>query len=235
MKLDCYLIDDELHAVDLLRSFINQTPGLVLAGQATRPLLALDEIRQLRPAVTFVDVDMPELSGLDLAGLINSFTKVVFTTSFREFGPEAFERDAVDYLLKPITYPRFLQCIEKLRRLAPAAEPAYFLVKTGTKGVLQKIMTADINYISGLAAYVEIHLTVGKIVTYLSFSELLEQLPPARFSRIHKSFIVNHDYITAIDGGQVRLKGGQSLNIGRTYQAAFFEKLGSALLISRRP
>ena len=102
MNLSCYVIDDEFHALELLIAFIAKTPGLELAGASTKPLAALPEIQNHPPDITFLDVDMPDLSGLDLAGLINRQTTVVFTTSYREFAPEAFEKEASDYLLKPI-------------------------------------------------------------------------------------------------------------------------------------
>ncbi len=233
MNLTCYLIDDESHALDLLRDYIAQTPGLKLAGAGTRPLAALNEIQELRPDVTFMDVDMPELSGLDLAELVRNSTMVVFTTSYREFGPEAYERDALDYLLKPISYPRFLKCLEKLKhREVPS--PDHFYVKTGAKGVLQKIVIRDISYVSGLGAYMELHTTGGKVVTHGSLTELANRLPGATFSRIHKSYLVNHDHLLAIDGGQVKLAGGTCLTIGRAYRASFFEKIDPALLISQR-
>jgi two-component system LytT family response regulator len=236
MSLSCYIIDDEFHAVELLRSFVEKTPGLELAGTSTKPPAALQAVRELSPAVVFLDVDMPDLSGLDLAGMISRDTTVVFTTSYREFAPEAFEKDAADYLLKPIGYARFLSCIEKIRRKNPDVLPAkrFFLVKTGTKGSLARIDPNELIYISGLEAYVELHLRDKKLVTYIGLAELLEQLPAATFSRIHKSYVVNHDFITGIESGQVLLPGPVRLTIGRAYREEFFRKLAPALLISKR-
>jgi two-component system LytT family response regulator len=234
MILDCYILDDERHAVELLQTYVEQTAGLRLAGSSTKPLEALTAIPALRPAITFADVDMPELSGLDLAGRVAGITAIVFTTAYREFAPEAFEKDAVDYLLKPISYARFLSCIDRVKRKITVDSAAHFMVKTGARGALARIAVDDITYIAGLSAYIEIHLAVNKIVTYLSLAELLEQLPPDRFSRIHKSFIVAHDRIKLIADGQVKLVNGDSLPIGRVYRRAFYDKLERSLLVSRR-
>jgi two-component system LytT family response regulator len=232
MSLSCYILDDELHAVELLADYVEKTPGLELTGRSTRPLEALGEIRAMSPKIVFLDVDMPDLSGLDLAGLIGSETRIVFTTSYREFGPEAFERNAADYLLKPFGYARFLTAVEKLRAAIPV-KPAYFLVKTGTKGSLTRVDTADLVYVSGLEAYIELHLQNRKLVTYMGLAELLEQLP-AHFSRIHKSFVINDNFLTGIENGQVLLPGSVRLTIGRAYREAFLDKLAPALLLSKR-
>lgn len=235
MSLSCYILDDESHAVELLRAFVEKTPGLTLAGTSTQPLVALQAIREQSPAIVFLDVDMPDLSGLELAGIIGRQATIVFTTSYREFASEAFEKDAADYLLKPIGYARFLACIEKIRRQLPAAGPqSFFLVKTGTRGSLTRINPGELVYISGLEAYVELHLRDKKLVTYMGLAELLEQLPAAHFSRIHKSYVVNHAFITGIDNGQVLLPGPVRLTIGRAYREEFYQKLAPALLISKR-
>jgi two-component system LytT family response regulator len=235
MSLSCYIIDDESHAVEHLRALVNKTPGLDLLGSFTSSLTALEELSGKGMAdIIFSDIDMPDLNGLDLAGLIGRDSRVVFTTSYREFAPEAFELAAADYLLKPITYPRFLNCIDKIRRTGnPAAGPKSFFIKTGTRSLLTRIGPEEILYIAGLEAYVEIYLKNQKLVTYIGLAEVLDRLP-SNFSRIHKSYIVNDDFITGIDHDQVLLPGNIRLTIGRAYKEAFYKKIGPSLLISKR-
>jgi DNA-binding LytR/AlgR family response regulator len=239
MNLTCYVIDDEYHAIQQLTDYISKTPGLTLAGSTTHPLTALQVISEGPPvALTFLDIDMPELSGLDLAGMIRSKTTIVITTAYREYGPEAFEKNAADYLLKPISYERFLTCIQKIKDRQPASgeQPDFFFVKSDIKGKILKVSIPEIRYITSLDNYVEIHLQneKEKVIAYLTLSELLEKLPPGQFYRIHKSVIVAHRYIASIDHFQVRLHDQTILPVGKVYSAAFLEQMQAVLLISKR-
>src|SRR6476620_4809192 len=111
----CYIVDDESHAVETLSAYIERVPGLSLIGSATNPLIALEEISgTVHPDITFLDVDMPQLSGIELAGLINDRTKVIFTTAFSDYAVAAFEKNASDYMLKPISFERFLTSVKKV-------------------------------------------------------------------------------------------------------------------------
>jgi two-component system LytT family response regulator len=237
MNLTCYVIDDEFHAIELLTNYINKTPGLTLSGSATHPLTALQAINEGPPvSLTFLDIDMPDVSGLDLAGMIRSKTTVVFTTSYREYGPEAFERNAADYLLKPISYERFLSCIEKIKdgQKAAGKQKDFFFVKSDIKGKIVKVFIPGIRYITSLDNYVEIHLEKEKIIAYLTISELLGELPPGQFSRIQKSVVVAHQYIASVEHFHVRLQDQTVLPVGKIYSAAFLEQMRSVLLISKR-
>lgn len=236
MDLTCYIIDDEHHAIAHLEHLIEQTVGLTLAGSSAYPLNALKEIENLKPDISFIDIDMPGLSGIDLAGMVAACTHVIFTTAFREFGPEAYEKCAVDYLLKPVTYPRFWQSLEKVKQLGHSTNtsPDHFFIKTGVKGVLQRIAVQQLVYISGLSAYVELHQEREKLISYLSLQELGERLPPNSFLRIHKSYIVNRNFIQSVEGRQVRLTTGLYLPVGRSYQTTFEQYIQQHLLISKR-
>ncbi|WP_428331592.1 LytR/AlgR family response regulator transcription factor [Mucilaginibacter sp.] len=240
MNYTCYIIDDENHALELLRDYIEKTPGLTLAGTATNPLVALQEIAALRPALAFVDVDMPEMSGMQVAELINKYLKVVFTTSFRDYALEAFEKEAADYLLKPISYEKFLKCIQKIRSqsatvsTAERTERATFFIKTGTKGKLLQIDLNEIIYVAAASNYIDIYTTGQQIVAYLTLRELLEILPAAGFSQIHRSYIVNHAFIHSLEVGQVRMCNQAELPIGRSYREGFQDKMNLRTLISKR-
>jgi len=231
MKTTCYIVDDEAHAIALLRNYIERTPGWSLIGSNTNPLQALEELNRLSaPDLIFLDVDMPELNGLQFAGLVKNRSTVVFTTAYREYALEAFESEAADYLLKPIQYERFLRCLQKFRRLLPpaatgtATEVSSFFVKTGIKGKHQRVSIADIRYLEAADNYLIIHLADEKLITHLTMREVSRFLSQAAFSRIHKSFIINDNYIRAIEPGQVRLSSQQCLPIGPAFRQAFLLK-----------
>lgn len=240
MNLTCYIIDDEYHSVEILEKYINQTPGLELTGSSTNPLLALEELCKITtPDIVLLDVDMPQLNGLDVADLIGSASNIIFTTSYREYAPEAFEKNAVDYLLKPINYTRFLKAVTRVRSTISSAtdQPIinpFFFVKSNIKGKFNRITIEKILYIENIGNYIIIHMIDEKVTTYLTLAEVLSKLPTESFSRIHQSYIINHAVINSLEYGQVRLAGELSIPIGSTYRTAFREKIQPALLISKR-
>lgn len=234
--ITCYIADDEAHAIQTLERYARQTTDVQLVGTATDAAIALEAITRLRPAVAFLDIGMPGLDGLCLAGLLGASVKIVFVTGRREFGPEAFALSAVDYLLKPVSYERFIQSIGRVRDglAAPDVQGSFFFVKTGVKGRLEKINISEIVYISAALNYVEIHFKERTVVTYLSFSDLFEQLSPRQFIRIHKSYIINVQSITLLEYGQVILAGGLTLPVGRVFRETLQEQLSGKFLFSKR-
>jgi DNA-binding LytR/AlgR family response regulator len=238
--ISCYIIDDEFHAIEILSDLIALTPGLELAGHQTSPLMALEDLQSSRPPdITFIDIHMPELSGMAFAAHVQQLTTVIFTTAYAKFAVEAFERDAFDYLLKPISQERFLTCITKYKKKlgGPAARPKedFFYVKSDVKGKMVRINTPDITYIEGALNYVIIHLLSDtKQITYLTMSEIEQYLPENDFLRIHKSFIVNTQKIRFITGEEISLVDKSILSIGSAYKAQFLERLNPAVLISKR-
>jgi len=240
MIISCYIIDDEFHAVEVLADYIGKTPGLQLVGSSTDPVQALEEVHALHPALIFLDLHMPGLSGIELAGILRGSTDIVFTTSLRDFGPEAFELGVSYYLLKPISYEQFLKCVYKIKNenTVPAAplaeEPFSFFVKSELKGRLVRIMAADIIYVSSEQNYVHIHLTGETVKAYLTITELLEQLPDDMFCRPHRAYIVNLRCVRVVEPGQIRLTNGAVVDIGPTYKEAFLQKLNSPLIVSHR-
>jgi len=240
--MNCYIVDDEAHSIEVLRSYIARTPGLQLIKAFRDPLQALREIQPAppQPSVTFLDVDMPEISGLELAGLIHTQTRVIFTTAFREYALDAFEKEAVDYLVKPIRYERFVKCIQKLERESvfqpPAGSPRqdFFFIKSETRGKLTRVSFQDILFIRAALNYVEIFTGTEKLLTYSSLQDLLQELPEEQFSRIHKSFIVRHGAISSIEFGQLRIPGQAPLPMGRVYRKAFHEKMQTQKLLNKK-
>jgi len=241
MKLNCYIVDDEYHSIEILKAYIAKTPWLELKGASTDPVAALDQVASPDPPqITFLDVDMPELSGMEFAGMVSLYTKVIFTTSYPEYAIEAFEKEAVDYLLKPVSYERFLKSVNKVKKPAleqlgrTARELPYFYIKTDLKGKVARITTADILYIEASQNYVCIHCTSGKHLAYLTLGEIAERLPGARFYRVHRSFIINVEKIKTLEHGQVTMEDHSVLALGREYKGTLLESMKDLLVQSRR-
>lgn len=232
------IIDDEQHAIDILEHYVQQAPYLELVGTSTHPIEALQEVAAGKVDLVFLDIQMPELSGLDFIKAINGKAKVILTTAYAEFALEGYELDVVDYLLKPVRLPRFLQAVQKaMTAVQPAASTApvedddYLFVKTESKGKLLKINLDDIDYIEGMKNYVAIHRGTQKTLVYTSMKELEERLPQRRFLRVHKSFIIPLGRITGIEGNLVRLQGVQAeILIGDNYKAELMELIRNKMI-----
>lgn len=214
--INCIIVDDEQHAIDILVHYIKQTPLLNLVAFTTNPLEALQILATQKIDLVFLDVQMPELSGIDFVRAINGRTRVILTTAYSEFALEGYELDITDYLLKPVRLPRFLTAVQKAAKALNEvmAEPAnqapeddYIFVKTESKGKLLKINLPDIDYIEGMKNYVAIYCGGKKILVYTNMKDLEERLPQKQFIRVHRSFIIPIDRITGIEGNQVLLKG----------------------------
>ncbi|QXV66792.1 response regulator transcription factor [Mucilaginibacter sp. 21P] len=238
----CYVIDDESDAIALLKNHIAATPGLELSGYSENPVEAIDILTGKDvPEITFIDIDMRQLSGLELADMINLYTTVVFTTAYPQYAIQAFEKDAYDYLLKPIDYERFIKCINRVKRkwLRASAPPAletadYFNIKSEIKGRMFRIRFDEVIFIEGAVNYIQIHTVNGKHMTYLTLKEILEHLPTNKFMRIHRSFVINIDFARIIERNQVGLADGRFLPMGENYKQLFLEYMDSALLRSNR-
>lgn len=226
--INCLVVDDEQHAIDILTHYISQTPFLHLAASTTNPIEALQLVNEQNIELIFLDIQMPELSGIDFIKAIQGKAKVILTTAYSEFALESYELDVVDYLLKPIRLPRFLQAVQKAVKEAPepVKEPSeeveddYIFVKTESKGKLLKINLADIDYIEGMKNYVAIHCGEKRTLVYTSMKELEERLPRKSFLRVHKSYIIPVAKITGIEGNLLRLKNVASeILIGENYKA----------------
>jgi len=242
MSISCYVIDDEAGAIALLKEYIERTPGLELMGTSLDPITALDELTsESAPDITFVDVDMRLLSGLELAGMVNLYTLVVFTTAFPEYALQAFEKEAFDYLLKPINYYRFVKCIQRAKRkMAKQAKTDYairedfFNIKSEIKGRMVKIKFDEVIYIEGAVNYIQIHTTGGKHITYLTMREIEHHLPKPLFARIHRSFIINVNFVKVIERSQIKLENGESLIMGDYYKQRFLDLMDAHLVKTDR-
>ncbi len=229
--INCLIVDDEQHAIDILVHYVAQTPHLSLVGTATNPIEALQLVTTQNADLVFLDIQMPELSGIDFIKALNGKAKVILTTAYSEFALESYELDVVDYLLKPIRLPRFLSAVQKaVNELKDKTESKekeeedYIFVKTESKGKLLKINLEDIDYIEGMKNYVGIFRGTQKTLVYTSMKEIEERLPQRQFIRVHKSFIIPIAKITGIEGNLVRLQGVSSgILIGENYKADLME------------
>lgn len=235
--INCIIVDDEQHAIDILVHYIGQVPHLHLVGTTTNPMEALQMVATHKPDLVFLDVQMPELSGIDFIRAINGKARVILTTAYSEFALEGYDLDVVDYLLKPIRFPRFLQAVQKATNLteAPAATAAeeddYIFVKTESKGKFLKINLADIDYVEAMKNYVAIHCAGRKTLVLTSMKELEERLPKSQFMRVHKSFIIAINRISGIEGNQLQLKGvNAEVMIGESYKPELMELVKNKMI-----
>lgn len=239
--INCIIVDDEQHAIDILQHYALQMPLLNLVATTTNPIEAL-QITATQPVdLVFLDIQMPELSGIDFIKALGGKTKVILTTAYSEFALEGYELDVVDYLLKPIRLPRFLAAVQKaakgLQDNSPAEKPKeqeegdYIFVKTELKGKLLKINLADIDYIEGMKNYVAIFCGGKKTLVNTSMKELEERLPEKQFIRVHKSYIIALDRITGIEGNRILLKGVTAeILTGENYKAALMERVKGKII-----
>lgn len=239
--INCIIVDDEQHAIDILVHYVKQTPHLSLVATTTNPIEALQIIATQRVDLIFLDIQMPELSGMDLIKAINGKAKVILTTAYSEFALESYDLDVVDYLLKPIRLPRFLQAVQKVIKESEEegdenhsltdTEGDYIFVKTESKGKLLKINLDEIDYIEGMKNYVAIYCGGKKTLVYTSMKDLEERLSKKQFIRVHKSFIIPIAKITGIEGNLLRLKNVTAeILIGDNYKADLMEIIRNKMI-----
>lgn len=207
MNLNCVLVDDEPLALGLLESYVRKTPFLNLVGQYSSAVQAMRELPGKAVDLLFLDIQMPELDGLEFAKMVDARTRIVFTTAFNQYAIDGYRVNALDYLLKPISYVDFLQAANKalqwFERVQRPEEIEHIFVKSDYK--LVQIELKKILYIEGLKDYIKIYMeeTAKPILSLISMKAMEELLPPARFMRVHRSFMVQKDKIRIIDRGRI--------------------------------
>lgn len=238
--INCYVVDDEIASVEILCDYIDQTNGLCIQRATTRPHDVLDLVsHSYTPQITFLDIDMPGINGLELAGLIGQYTAIIFVTAHPEYAREAFEMDAYDFLVKPVSYPRFLHSVMKVRsRLpqtaVPTAENLYFFFKGGNKGQIIKSAWSDLLYVEGMANYVRLHTANGTFTAYLTIKEIDSKLNKYGFVRIHKSCVINLNKIKMLEGNLVHMENGDVLTVGLSYRQNLLLEMKNKMLLSMR-
>ena len=227
MNLNCIIIDDEPNAVNLLEILIHQTTQWQLLAKCYDALEAIAFLKKNKVDFIFLDINMPRLSGMELAVLLPKETKIVFTTAYSEYAAESYSFQTIDYLLKPITLNRFLSSTQKIeahfnnRQTADislsAPEKEYFFVKSGK--TLSKIRMEDILYFEGEKEYVRLVTTTERILIYRRLKDIQEQLS-LPFIRVHNSYIVNTRQISKIQDNHIYI-GGKQIPLSEKFKSDF--------------
>ncbi len=242
----CLAVDDEAYATKIIADYIGKIPFLELVGTTTNAIEALTQVQQGDIDLVFLDIQMPDLTGIQFLKLCGSKCKVILTTAYPEYALDGYEHDVIDYLLKPIAFDRFLKAANKahaqimpVKTASAATSPPsniesaiasagaandYMFIKGESKNKFLKVNYDDILYIEGLKNYVSLFTAGQRMVTYQTLRELETQLPQPPFYRVHKSYIISVDKIRMVDGNQVYI-GEQPIPIGETYRDEFLKMI----------
>ena len=235
------IVDDEPLAVKLLESFVTKTPELELQGSFTDSVEAINAIKEQQPNLLFLDIQMPDLNGMELAHMIPSETRVIFTTAFKEYAFESYEVKALDFLLKPIRYNKFMEAVEKAREWftiqesvpsanVPSANvPSAKSVFLKVDGEYQQIAFSQILFVCGMKDYVMFHLEdVRKpLITHLTMKSVEDMLPAQQFMRVNRSYIVALDKIRKVDRNDCIYIGDEIIHVTDAFKDTFNQFLQS--------
>ena len=222
MSLKCVAIDDELPALQLMQKYIADHPQLQLLQQFTDAVSASEYLKTSAVDLLFVDINMPDITGLDLVRSLSNPPMIIFTTAYKKFAIDGFELNAVDYLLKPISFERFSKAVQKAAdyhqyKSKPATNTEEALM-VFSEYQLVKINCSTIEYIESLDDYIRINLSNDKpVMTLMTLKAVLEKLPSTQFKRIHRSYIVNMEKIRSVANRKIKLLSGAELPVSESY------------------
>lgn len=229
-KINCVIVDDEPMAREILTSFVEKTPNLNLIASCKNAVEALQTHQNNNVDLFFLDINMPEITGLSLAKIINKKAKIIFTTAYREYAVDGFDLQAADYLLKPIAFDRFLEAIQKItQKKESISEPNFtnnnidfIFIRVERKMV--KINFSDILYIESLSDYIKIHTNNNIYTTRETITNIENKLPKNTFIRVHRSFIVSINKITSYTSETIDINR-KAIPVSRSYKTRVFQKL----------
>ena len=236
MKLSCIAIDDEPIALDIIEDFASKIPYLEMKASFQNPVEAIEFLDDNQVDLIFLDIQMPELTGFEFLRTLDNAPFIVFTTAYPDYALESYELEAIDYLVKPIAFERFLKAVNKVKKRvatqtkvtpqesSSTPQKEYVFVKTDYKTV--KIFLDDILYIESLKDYVAFHLKDEKILSLLSIRGVEEAIADDRFIRVHRSFIINLDKINVVERNLISV-GNTQVPVGESYRTAFKELIES--------
>ena len=239
MPLTCIIVDDEPLAVKLMESFVAKTPDLELLASFTDSVEAINAVKEQKPNLLFLDIQMPDLNGMELAHMIPTDTRVIFTTAFKEYAFESYEVSALDFLLKPIRYNKFIAAVDKAKEwfaksespkpLPSAANQQPTALFVRVDGELRNITISDIIYVNGMKDYVMFYLDgeAKPLITHLTMKAVEEMLPPEKFLRVHRSYIIAVDKIRKVDRNDCIYIGNEIIHVPDGYQESFHKFLGT--------
>lgn len=249
MSLSCIIVDDEPLAVKLLESFVTKTPDLELMASYTDSVEAINAIKEHKPDLLFLDIQMPDLNGMELAHMIPEKTRIIFTTAFKEYAFESYEVKALDFLLKPIRYNKFMAAIEKAKEWFVRTDQGERSQDStgGTKkeqalmanniflkvdGEYRQIAIQEIVYVSGMKDYVMFYLDGQRkpLITHLTMKAVEEMLPQERFMRVHRSYIVALKKIRKVDRNDCIYIGEEIIHVTEAFLPQFQNYLKSMII-----
>jgi len=235
MKINCIAIDDEPLGLDIIKAYSEKISFLNLNKTFNNPVESIDFIKKNHVDLIFLDIQMDELTGFQLLNILKVKPLVIFTTAYDKYAVNAFDNDAIDYLLKPFSFERFLKAVNKSYDIlfennldnkslvsTTLESKNYIFLKTGTR--LERVSFSEILYIEGLGDYLSVITNEKRIVTLLSFKKIENILPTSQFIRIHKSYIINIDKINSIEKNQVTIQN-KKIQISETYKTPFFNMI----------
>ncbi|WP_316810343.1 LytTR family DNA-binding domain-containing protein [Pedobacter heparinus] len=242
-KLKCIAVDDEPLALDIIEDYISKVPFLELIKRTENAIEALQMVQAGGIDLVFLDIQMPELTGIQFLKIANGKSSYIFTTAYSQYALESYDLNVSDYLLKPIAFDRFYKAVEKVHNQLQAAKPAeqppvqsflsppaaaakpmqdFIFVKTEHK--IQKIELDDILYIEGLKDYISIFTKTERVITLQNMKKMDETLPKGQFIRVHKSYIISLDKIESIERSRISI-GDKIIPVGDTYREEFFRHI----------
>lgn len=230
----CIIIEDEPMAMDLMKRYVSQTPMLKLINTFSNPLNALAYVAEHDIDLIFLDIQMPELTGIQFVQSLSNSPLIIFTTAYHDYGVESYEYNTVDYLLKPITYPRFLKAVNKAKNQFSTKitnpystneqnQKTTLTLKSGSQTHL--IHLENLKYVEGTGNYLTLHIDDGrKILILMTLKEVESILPDKQFIRIHKSYIISLSHLMSYERHQVKI-GNTILPVGMTFREHFFSRI----------
>jgi len=237
MKIRCLLVDDEPLAIQLIQNHIDQLDTFEVVGTCSNAIKALEILRTVPVDLMFLDIKMPQITGIDFLKALKNPPAVIITTAYREYAIEGYDLDLIDYLLKPITFDRFFKAVDRYLRLrspivksealSPVTTQQFIYIKA--RGKFHNLNKEEVLYIESLKDYIVIHCTDKKITAKYKIGDLETELQDKAFLRIHRSFIVNLKKITAFTAYDIEI-GTKELPIGASYKEYVFKKLQHAAL-----
>ncbi|GHE59329.1 MULTISPECIES: LytTR family DNA-binding domain-containing protein [Roseivirga] len=224
----CLIVDDEPLSRQVLKGFVADHPDLELAGESKDALEAMSFLEKYEVDLLFLDINMPKLSGVNFYKSLQKKPEVIFTTAYSEFAVEGFELNAIDYLMKPIAFERFIKAIQKVKdKLGQNSTSLpvqdYIMLKADKK--MYRTPYEDILFCEALGDYVKVHLKDKVLIVTTTMKKLLAELPEQIFLRTHKSYIINKTKVEYIEGNQIKI-GSQMISIGQSYRDVVLKALG---------
>ena len=239
MTINCIIVDDEPIARDILRTYIAQVPYLNLVGECSDAFEAMQLLNRQPVDLVVLDINMPRLSGLDMLRTLKKYPAIIITSAYSDYALEGFELSVTDYLLKPFSFPRFVQATEKVNQLRqPAGQPAptapndhpipaaqlqdFIMVKADKK--LTKVFFHELTHVEAYGNYIFIYSGPNRIMSKQTLTQFEEQLPSAQFVRIHKSYVVSLKAVNFLEGNELSI-GTKKLPVGKVYREDLLKRL----------